>query len=162
MKNFVIVLVLAAAVLFLADVGRADTLNIQVRKGKLRQQPSFLGKIVAEVSYGDSLRILREQGEWVMGQTDAGTAGWIHVSALTDDKIVLAAGQGEVSTGASSDELALAGKGFNAQVEAEFRAQNREIDFTWVDRMEKFTVSPEEMAGFLQLGRVVPPAGGVR
>ncbi len=160
MKRCLMVLVLAATML--VPAARADTLNVQVRNGKLRQQPSFLGKVVAGVSYGDSLRIIREQGEWVMGRTAAGKEGWIHSSALTDDQVVLAAGRGEVATGASSDELALAGKGFNAQVEAEFRAQNREIDFAWVDRMEKFTVSPEEMAGFLRLGQVVPPAGGVR
>lgn len=160
MKRCLIALALAAALL--APAARGDTLNVQVRTGKLRQQPSFLGKVVAEVAYGDSLRVLREQGEWVMGRTAAGREGWIHVSALTDDKVVLAAGTGEVQTGASSDELALAGKGFNAQVEAEYRAQNREIDFTWVDRMEKFTVSPKEMAGFLKLGQVIPPAGGVR
>jgi hypothetical protein len=162
MKKFAGALLLAVAGLCLAPASRADTLNVQVRTGKLREQPSFLGKIVAEVSYGDQLRILREQGEWVMGRSPSGRQGWIHVSALTDDQIVLAAGTGEVQTGASGDELALAGKGFNAQVEAEYRAQNREIDFAWVDRMEKFTVSPEEMIGFLKTGQVTPPAGGVR
>ena len=162
MKKGAIALILVAVFLCPSAVAGANTLNVQVRNGKLREQPSFLGKIVAEVSYGDQLRILREQGEWVMGRSASGREGWIHVSALTDDKIVHAAGRGEVETGASSDELALAGKGFNAQVEAEYRAQNRELDWTWVDRMEKFIVSPEEMAGFLKMGKVTPPAGGVR
>ena len=155
---------LALAVTFLRPTAPAgaETLNVQVRNGKLRQQPSFLGKIVAEVSYGDRLLIIREQGEWVMARAAAGQAGWIHVSALTDDKIVLAAGAGDVATGASSDELALAGKGFNAQVEAEYRAQNRQLDWTWVDRMEKFTVSPEEMIVFLRAGMVTSPSGGGR
>jgi len=162
MKKFTAALILAGFCLGLAPASPADTLNVQVRTGKLREQPSFLGRIVAEVSYGDSLRILREQGEWLMARTSAGRQGWIHSSALTDDEIVLSAGTGEVATGASGDELALAGKGFNAQVEAEYRAQNREIDFAWVDRMEKFIVSPEEMAGFLRMGQVTPPSGGAR
>ncbi len=162
MYKCAIALTLAAALLCLTQASRADTLNVQVRNGKLREQPTFLGRIVAEVSYGDQLRIVREQGEWVLGRSASGRQGWIHVSALTDDKIVLAAGTGEVETGASSDELALAGKGFNAQVEAEYRSQNRELDWTWVDRMEKFIVSPEEMIGFLKLGQVTSPAGGVR
>lgn len=166
MKNMIYLFVLTAALFVVPAVpavpAGTDTLNVQVRSGKLREQPSFLGKIVAEVAYGDQLRILREQGEWRLGRTCTGREGWIHVSALTDDKIVLAAGTGEVETGASSDELALAGKGFNAQIEEEFRAQNQEIDFAWVDRMEKFTVSSEEMIGFLQTGQVTPPAGGLQ
>ena len=162
MKNTLCLFALAAALLASAVPARADTLNVQVRTGKLREQPTFLGKIVAEVAYGDGLRILREQGEWRLGRAANGREGWIHISALTDDEIVLAAGTGPVETGASSDELALAGKGFNAQVEAEYREQNREIDFTWVDRMEKFIVSPEQMVGFLQLGQVTPPSGGVQ
>ncbi len=162
MKNVVLAFALAAVFFSPAVPARADTLNVQVRSGKLREQPSFLGKIVAEVAYGDQLRILREQGEWRLGRAASGREGWIHISALTDDKIVLAAGTGEVETGASSEELALAGKGFNAQIEEEYRAQNREIDFTWVDRMEKFIVTPEQMVGFLKLGQVNPPSGGVR
>lgn len=166
MKNMIYLFVLTAALFVVPAVSAVpagtDTLNVQVRSGKLREQPSFLGKIVAEVAYGDQLRILREQGEWRLGRTGTGREGWIHVSALTDDKIVLAAGTGEVETGASSDELALAGKGFNAQIEEAFRAQNQEIDFAWVDRMEKFTVSSEEMIGFLQTGQVTPPAGGLQ
>ncbi len=163
MKIMIYLFVLTAALFVVPAVpAGADTLNVQVRAGKLRERPSFLGKIVGEVAYGDQLRILREQGEWRLGRSGTGREGWIHVSALTDDRIVLAAGTGEVERGASSDELALAGKGFNAQIEEEFRAQNQEIDFTWVDRMEKFTVSSEEMAGFLQTGQVTPPAGGFR
>ncbi|MDP8237246.1 MAG: SH3 domain-containing protein [Candidatus Erginobacter occultus] len=162
MKKVVFAFALAAVLFAPAVPARADTLNVQVRSGKLREQPSFLGKIVAEVAYGDQLRILREQGEWRLGQAASGREGWIHVSALTDDEIVLTAGTGEVETGASSEELALAGKGFNAQIEEEYRAQNREIDFTWVDRMEEFIVSPEQMVGFLKMGQVNPPSGGVR
>ena len=162
MKNVVFAFALAAALFGPAVPARAETLNVQVRSGKLREQPSFLGKIVAEVAYGDQLRILSEQGEWRLGRAGSGKQGWIHISALTDDEIVLAAGKGEVETGASSEELALAGKGFNAQVEEEFRAQNQEVDFTWVDRMEKFIVSPEQMVGFLKMGQVTPPSGGVQ
>lgn len=162
MKTGIVALALAAAMVCQAAPARANILNVQVRTGKLREQPSFLGRIVGEVAYGDQIQVVREQGEWVLGRSNSSLEGWIHISALTDDEIVLAAGKGNVETAASGDELALAGKGFNSQVEAEFRAQNREIDFAWVDRMEKFIVTPEEMIGFLKVGDVVPPAGGGR
>ena len=64
-----------------------------------------------------------------------------------------------VATGASGDELALAGKGFNSDVEAAFKAGNKEIDFTWVNRMEKMKVSPAAVEKFLRQGQVSAPGG---
>jgi ribosomal protein L1 len=104
--------------------------------------------------------VLREQGEWVLARRPGGKQGWIHISALTDDEIELSAGNRNVEAVASSDELALAGKGFNSDVEAEFKTRNKEIDFTWVDWMEKIIISPEQMEGFLKVGKVMPPRGG--
>ncbi len=142
-----------------AGMSRADVLNVQVRSGSLRAKPSFLGKIIGSVSYGDRVTVIQEQGEWVLGRKGSGPQGWIHISALTDDDIELSAGGGNVETAASGDELALAGKGFNSDVEAEFKTRNSDIDFTWVDRMEKIIISPEQMEGFLKVGQVTPPGG---
>ncbi|MFH1039203.1 MAG: SH3 domain-containing protein [PVC group bacterium] len=141
---------------------RADILNVQVRNGALRSKPSFLGQIVGSVSYGDRVTVIQEQGEWVLGRKGSGPQGWIHISALTDDEIELSAGSGTVETAASGDELALAGKGFNSDVEAEFKTRNSDIDFTWVDRMEKIIILPEQMEGFLKVGQVTAPGGGRR
>ena len=152
--------VLITSLLLLVPVSQAEELNVQVRTGKLRARPSFLGKIIATVSYGDPVTVLREQGEWVLARRPGGKQGWIHISALTDDEIELSAGNRNVETAASSDELALAGKGFNSDVEAEFKTRNKDIDFTWVDWMEKIIISPEQMEGFLKVGKVTPPRGG--
>jgi len=129
-------------------------LNVQVRKGALRERPSFLGKVVSDVGYGDRVTVLAEKGSWLQVRDEAGHTGWIHESALTEKKIELAAGRKDAATGASGQELALAGKGFNAAVEAEFRDQNPDVDFTWVDRMEKMTITPGQAAAFLRRGDV--------
>ena len=136
-----------------------DFMSVQVKKGQLRATPSFLGKIVANLAYGDRVEVLREQGKWIEVRHGR-KSGWLHESALTADRIVLSSGRGDVPTGASSEELALAGKGFNAQVEEEFKTQNKDIDFSWVNRMEKIVISPREMITFLKNGDIQPRPGG--
>ncbi len=135
-------------------------MSVQVKKGQIRLTPSFLGRIVALLSYGDRVYVLEQKGSWTkVGLSKGISDGWIHSSALTRKKIILKAGAQDVQTAASSDELALAGKGFNQQVESEFRAKNPNLDFTWVDRMEKFVVSEKQMKKFLKKGEVFPKGG---
>ena len=133
--------------------------SVQVRSGKLRSRPSFLGKVVARVDYGDRLTTLESRSGWSKVKDGAGHTGWIHTSALTEKKIVMSAGDAPATTTASGEEIALAGKGFNEEVEASFKSTNPEIDYTWIDRMEAITVSPEDAAAFLATGQVEPKGG---
>ncbi|MBN2467525.1 MAG: SH3 domain-containing protein [Deltaproteobacteria bacterium] len=135
-------------------------MSVQVKQGCVRSTPSFLGKIVASLAYGDRVDVLEEKDPWakicVSGKK---CEGWMHVSALTNKKIVLKAGAEDVEKAASSDEVALAGKGFNEQVEGEFKKKNPKIDFAWVDKMEKIVVSQNAMQTFLKEGGVNPEGG---
>jgi SH3-like domain-containing protein len=137
----------------------AKAMSVQVRNGQLRATPSFLGKVVGPVNYGDRLDVLVEQSPWMNVRLADGRAGWMHESALTTKRVVMQAGQQTVATGASGNELALAGKGFSADVEAAFKAENKNIDFTWVNRMEALKVTPAELADFLQKGGVSGQGG---
>jgi uncharacterized protein YgiM (DUF1202 family) len=133
--------------------------SVQIKSGKLRSRPSFLGKVVAEVHYGDRLTSLESRSGWTQVRDANGREGWIHTSALTEKKIVLAGGDQAVDTSASSDELALAGKGFNEEVESQFKTTNPDIDYSWVDRMERIKVTPEQAVAFLNAGDVQPKGG---
>ena len=134
----------------------ADTMSVQVKNGQLRATPSFLGKTITPVAYGDAVTIVQQQGEWYNARSASGAAGWIHQSALTKKKIVLKAGAENVENSASGEELALAGKGFNSDVEADFKNKNKDIDFGPIDRMEKIKVTPQEMEAFLKEGGIQP------
>ncbi|HBA82991.1 MAG TPA: SH3 domain-containing protein [Verrucomicrobia bacterium] len=155
---------IAAIIVLMAGLlsASAKVMSVQVKNGQVRATPSFLGQVVSPVGYGDQVEILQQQGVWMQVRTPAGKDGWIHQSALSTKKIVMQAGDETVKTGASGDELSLAGKGFNSDVEAAFKAQNKEIDFTWVDKMEKIVVSPAEKKDFLNEGHVVPSQGGMQ
>lgn len=139
----------------------AEVMSVQVRSGQLRDKPSFLGKAGAPVSYGDRLTVLESRSGWVRVQ-GAGVSGWIHSSALTTKKLALKSGAADLNAGASTDELALAGKGFSDEVEAEYRTEHPDADFTWIDKMETMTVSPEQAVAFLQTGGVAGGTGGAQ
>lgn len=138
-------------------------LSIQVRKGQLRAEPSFLSKVIATLSYGDRIELYEEKEAWKkVGMQGKPVSGWIHASAVTTKRIMLNPGKKDIEAAASSDELALAGKGFNADVESEFKAKHRDIDYAWVDHMEKIKISTAEMQAFLKEGKVSPAAGGAQ
>lgn len=132
-------------------------MNVQVRDGQVRSTPSFLGKIVGRVSYGQSVAVLGASGDWNQ-VSHAGAQGWIHASALTEADLGLSSGSGQAPTSVSGQEMALAGKGFNAQVEQQYR-QAHGGDFASVDRMEKDTVQTARLISFLQEGGVEPQGG---
>ena len=137
-------------------------MSVQLKIGQLRSTPSFLGAVTAEVAYGDQVDVLQQQGDWLEVRSSRNQTGWIHQSAVTRKRVVLGTGGNSPQTAASGEEIALAGKGFNADVEAEFRRGHRNMDFTWVDRMEEFKISTKEMISFLKAGGVQPLEGGGR
>lgn len=138
-------------------------MSVQVRQGQVRATPSFLGKVIATLAYGDRVETLEEKGGWVRIVPPGSKAtGWIHSSALTEKRVVLRAGKKEADVAASTGELALAGKGFNADVEEAFKARNREVDFTWIDRMQNLNVPPGKIDAFVQEGKLIPAGEGGR
>jgi len=104
--------------------------------------------------------VAKEEDEWyeVVPVKKQGR-GWVHVSALSAKEIILKPGSKDIQNAASSDELALAGKGFNEEVEKDFKKKNKNANFTWVDKMEKIVISTHEMQGFLKDGGLKAEGG---
>lgn len=150
---------LAAVAVCLAAVSviAAQVMNVQVREGQIRSTPSFLGKIVGKVGYGQSVTVQDKRGDWHQVAL-SGLTGWMHGSALTTSDLDLQSGSGAAPSSVSGQEMALAGKGFNSQVEKEYR-NSHGGDFSGVDRMEKTTVDTVALMAFLQDGGVEPQGG---
>ena len=137
-----------------------EVMSVQVKNGQVRTSPSFLGNIAANLNYGDQVYVLETKNGWFrINPAGSSIQGWIHGSALTAKKIKLGKGNANVEKYASSGEVALAGKGFNKQVEAEYKAKNPNLNFAWIDRMEAVKISPYEMQIFLEQGEVLPKEG---
>lgn len=134
--------------------------NILVKQGTLRSQPSFIGAVITNVTYGESVGVESEANGWVRVRVvRTGQIGWIHRSALSDKAITLKSGTLTTGSSATGDELALAGKGFNKEVEQQFRSKNPRVDFSWVNQMEHFTISDQQIQMFLKEGQVTPTGG---
>ena len=135
-------------------------MSIQVKNGAVRSNPSFLGKIVAQLKYGDQVAVRQTKGPWYFIDRPSGkTGGWMHSSALSIKKIILKPGASDVEQAASNDEISLAGRGFNKQVEKDFKSKNPQVDFRWIDRMEKMTVSQNQIQLFIKKGQLSPKGG---
>jgi len=156
-------LVLVSFLAFSGAVFAGTMMSVQVKRGDIRATPAFLGKIVSSLEYGDRVEVLESRDGWMrIGPTSKSSSGWIHSSALTSKRIVLQSGSRDAQVTASGGELALAGKGFNAEVEAEFKARNRNLDFSVIDRMQATKISQEQIAAFLKEGGLTGGSGGAR
>ena len=140
--------------------GEQNKMSVQVKEGAVRSSPSFLAKIIAKLDYGDQVVVKEEKSAWSKIElTGVYSQGWIHSSALSIKKIIVNPGDADVDQAASDDELTLAGRGFNQEVEQKFKSQNPDVDFTWIDRMEKMVVSQDQIQNFIQSGGLNPQGG---
>jgi uncharacterized protein YgiM (DUF1202 family) len=155
---------LAAVLLFAAGAAfAADQMSVTVKQTAVRDKPSFLGKTLGTLVYADRVTVLDQSTKgWVkIVGPDGKLQGWVAASALQTKQIVLAAGSENVEQGASSGEVALAGKGFNETVEKEYKADGK-LDYTWVDYMGKLDVTPDQLSAFISRGGLSSPEGGAQ
>jgi opacity protein-like surface antigen len=151
MKTARFSLILAAAALA-ASAAVAATITVLVQTTAVRKRPQFYAPAAATAKLGDSFEADGPTAGWY--KVDA---GYIHQSAVSTKKVKLS----EDSTvngggGATADEVTLAGKGFNSQVESSYSAQNKSANFPAVDAMEKRTVPDAQELEFLRRGGLIP------
>ncbi len=140
-------LLLAGGALF-----AADQMSVTVKETKVRATPSALGKIVGVLVYGDRVTVIDESKGWKkISMPQKNLQGWVSLTALTEKDVVLSSGSENVEQGASSNEVSLAGKGFNEDVEQQYKSEGN-LDYTWVDRMIQYDPTTEQVAAFLQKG----------
>lgn len=145
---------------FIALAYAAANMSVQVRETQIRATPDYFGKIIGKASYGDRVAVEDKKDGWKKVRLKkGGLTGWLNSSALSEKEIKMAAGERGVKETASSSELQLAGKGFNPEVEREFKNRNKEISFQWVDRMEKINISQAEKQKFAKAGELKPEGG---
>ena len=106
------------------------------------------------------MNVEHQAGDWYKVEYQ-GKTGWLNRQAFpapaTGSKFSL----GGLLTGTpvkqtSSDEVALAGKGFTPEVESGYRAKHPEMDFAQVDKVESFEVDPATLQAFIKEGDLKP------
>ena len=152
--------VLAVAILAAAALAAATTLVVKIQTTQLRKSPQFFAPAVATLKSGDRLEKISESGGWVQVKTAGGAVGWIHGSAVETPKSNLLAMGAPLKTQATASEAALAGKGFNKQVEDSYKAKHAEANFAAVDRMLQVRTTLAQVQEFLKAGRLGEAAMG--
>jgi|Deesub1362B_J571_1020462.scaffolds.fasta_scaffold00042_97 SH3-like domain-containing protein len=132
----------------------AETLLIKVQTTSLRQRPEFYAPILATLNYGDKVEKLTEEGGWVKVRTGDGLIGWLHSSAVETKKIRLLAMNQTLKTEATSQEVALASKGFTKDLEKAFRQKNKGLNYAQMEKMLRIKVSRSELKRFLREGKL--------
>jgi len=133
-----------------AQVSRGGTLYVAIRTVTLKSSTGFFAGNRGTLNYGDRVTVLQVSGRYVEVRSAANSSitGWTASANLTTRQVV----SGNTST-ASTREVALAGKGFNQDVENAYRAQGN-LNYADVDRVEAITVSETDLRQFLEEGRL--------
>jgi hypothetical protein len=139
----------------------ADIVRVVTKENAVREQCRFFAPVAAKVRYGEPLEVVSAEGDWLRVRFED-TEGCIHKTAITEKKfkkkkIKEGSGDESASGGASSEEVALAGKGFNSTVEKKYRSDNPDMDFADVDHIEESSVNDEAMLEFIEEGGLKQP-----
>ena len=159
-KWWVLALLLAVAAATAGAQEAKQLMSVALKQAPVRDKPSFTGKVLATLLYADRVTIEETRGDWFRISFPAKkiASGWVHKSAVQAKEIVLKAGQ-SAGTSASSGEVALAGKGFSEEVEAEYKKEHA-LDYAAVDAMESYVVAPERVTAFAAAGGLTVEGGG--
>jgi len=135
---------------------KAETAVIVTKENAIRADCKFFSQLKSKVRYNDVIDVLSQQGDWYKVRFQ-GTEGCIHKSAIEKKSVSLSNLVGVGNQSASAEEVALAGKGFNPQVEKEYKEQNLGLNYSSVNKIEEYEVSEMEIRKFIENGKLNMP-----
>lgn len=130
-----------------------EPLFVKVRSTAVRKEPKAWAAPQTLASYGDSLSVVSLGESWIKVKTAKGVQGYVHATAVTPRKVVLST-KGLRDSEVDPSEVVMAGKGFSKQVEQQYAAANSGVNLREVDKMEKLSVKPGELAAFIRAGKL--------
>jgi hypothetical protein len=133
----------------------AETVRVTTRENAVRSECRFFAPVKLKVLLDDRLTVSSRKGDWLLVNAK-GVEGCIHKSAV-DSRNFSAAGRGAATGGTSSDEVSLAGKGFNPQVEAGYRKSGKDLNYAAVDEISRLSVSDKNLEAFIRQGGLIQP-----
>lgn len=133
----------------------AETVRITTRENAVRSECRFFAPVKLKVVLGDTLKVSGHKGDWLLVSAK-GVSGCIHKSAV-EERNFASSGRAASTGGASSDEVSLAGKGFNPQVEAGYRKSGKNLNYAAVDEISRLSVSEKSLESFIKQGGLILP-----
>jgi len=155
MRRYTVTIIASLVITLSFATSFAETVRVATKENAVRESCRFLAPIKNKVQYGDELEVISKEGDWIKVKLK-NVKGCIHKNAVTDKAVALS----DVSTKghtASSDEVALAGKGFNPEVEKSYKGKHPELDFNAVNSIEAYSVQDEPLRLFIKAGGLNQP-----
>ncbi len=127
--------------------------TVQVREIAVKSSPNYLSQTVGRLGFGDRVDIASTEGNWYRIENPS---GYIPTNAVGKSSASVEASQRYAATGVTHDETALAGKGFNPQVEGQYKKSSASLAAAYgqVDRVERMTVSDSALTSFISQGQL--------
>jgi uncharacterized protein YgiM (DUF1202 family) len=135
-----------------AQISRGATVYVNTKTLQLKSGTGFFaGKSGSPLVYGEQVTVTQVKDKWVEVRYSGRStfSGWTNSSNLTTKRIVASGGTGS----ASAKEVAMAGKGFNEEVENAYRGGGN-LNYAGVDAIEAVTVPENELYSFIIEGRL--------
>jgi hypothetical protein len=145
---FVFVLLISGA-LFAQQLATGGTAWISSKTADLKSSTGFFAGKVGTLQMGDQVTVLQISGSKVQIRSvmNSSLSGWVASSSLSARRIVAA------GSSATATEVAMAGKGFDQEVENAYKTEGN-LNYADVDRAEAITVSQDELYVFVTEGRL--------
>jgi hypothetical protein len=134
----------------------AETARIITKENALREQCRFFSPAKAKLQYADTVTLISKEGDWYR-VSFKGTEGCIHRNAIEEKSFSLSGMSGTEKRSATNAEVALAGKGFNPQIEGSYRHNHPDMNFRAVDLIERYAVSETDLLEFINRGGLNRP-----
>lgn len=146
---------IAVLIFIFSNLSWAETVTVITKENAIRESPRFFSPVKAYVKYGDILNVINKEKDWYRVKFK-NTSGYIHKTAV-EKRTLSTYGVSTSSQTPSEGEITLAGKGFNPQVEKEYRTKNPMIPYKVVDRIESYRISENEIISFIKSGGLSEP-----
>lgn len=161
--------------LFMTTSAQASTAWVVVKKTVVRVNPTYLSAKVIPVHYKDEVDVISVKGDWSRVKAKK-AEGWLHNSAISDSFTIDAKeidksksksrsssvfGDFDTSDSGSNrmamrggdvDDITLAGKGFNKDVENMYMNNNASLNYAAVDVMEAQSEIDFDLSTFAEQG----------
>jgi hypothetical protein len=148
---FIFCFVLFVTGLATAQVSAGGTLYVSVKTITLKSGTGFFAGSKGNLNYGDRVTVIQVNGKFaeVRSAANSSLSGWTATANLSAKQVV--SGNSSMAT---ASEVALAGKGFNQEVENSYKNQKSNLNYADVDRAETITVREDELKKFLEEGKL--------
>ena len=133
-----------------AQISKGGTAWVSAKSASLKASTWFFAGTKGTLQMGEQVTVLQISGSSaeVRSVSNPSLSGWTPVSTLSAKKIVAS------GTGASASEVALAGKGFNQEVENAYKTDGN-LNYADVDKTEAIKVSQDDLLKFVKDGRLI-------